>query len=301
MTLFRGFVAVLCCCLALTAAAPIAAAADAAEGRAAFDEGQRRFLAGDYREALTAFKRGHAATNDPAFLLNMAQCHRALGERSEALAMFKTYLQASPEGSNPDARAAASQAVRELEGEAAAKPSGSIKLGATPATPGVEPPPLPAGGGRKYSQGPGGLPVLEPLPEREIKGAAAPPEPTPAESMTATPAPASPTKARRLRIAGIACGAAGAGALGIGFAYWLRARSLSDSANGALIYQNGDYDAGRRAETMQWVFYAGGAAAIATGAALYYYGWRSSKRAGNVGLLPVMGPGLAGLSAQGAF
>lgn len=256
-------------------------------------------MAGDYREALTAFKRGHAASNDPAFLLNMAQCHRALGEKADALAMFKTYLQASPEGSNPDARAAANQAVRELESETAARPTGSIKLGSTVSTPGNEPPP-PAGGERNFSQGPGGLPVLEPLPEDEIKRAATPLEPA-ASELGAPPVPTSATKARRLRIAGIACGAAGAGAVGVGFLYWLRARSLSDSANGALIYQDGDYDAGRRAETMQWVFYVGGTAAIATGAALYYYGWRASKRAGNLGLAPVLGPGLAGLAAQGAF
>jgi hypothetical protein len=107
--------------------------------------------------------------------------------------------------------------------------------------------------------------------------------------------------ARRLRIAGIACGAAGVIAVGVGIGYRIHAGSLSDSASHG-VYDQGTYDAGKRAEKMQWLWYGTGAAALATGAALYLYGWRPAPaKPAQLSLLPVVGPGAAGLAAQGAF
>jgi len=58
----------------------------------------------------------------------------------------------------------------------------------------------------------------------------------------------------------------------VGLYYWTRARSLSDSADKATIYNQADYDDGKQAERMQWIFYGVGAAALATGAGLLMYG-----------------------------
>jgi tetratricopeptide (TPR) repeat protein len=122
MTSVRALVAALLCCLALAASAPVSAA-DAAQGRTAFDEGQRLVLAGDYRAALAAFEKGYLATDDAAFLLNMAQCHRLLGENKEAVMMFKLYLKSTPETGNREARSVATKAIRELESAPAAAPT----------------------------------------------------------------------------------------------------------------------------------------------------------------------------------
>jgi len=58
--------------LILAASAPDVAAADLAQGRAAFDEGRRLIQAGDHRAALAQFKKGYLSTEDASFLLNIA-------------------------------------------------------------------------------------------------------------------------------------------------------------------------------------------------------------------------------------
>jgi tetratricopeptide (TPR) repeat protein len=271
------------------------AAADPTQGKAAFDEGQRRFLAGDYREALTWFKKGYLATDDVAFLLNIAQCQRFLGETKEALMMYKVFLKSTPEWANREARAAATRAIRELEVEAVATPPlASSSATPSPALTAAEPAaPIAENSGRKSQQASGGFPVLEPVPELDAKRAPA---------LTPQPADNTESTAHRLHLAGLVCGATGLVSLGAGFYYWTRATSLSDSANTAAIYHQADYDHGQRAETMQWIFYSVGAAAIATGTALYVYDrWRPAATKSTVGLAPMVGPGAAGLEAHGAF
>jgi hypothetical protein len=51
---------------------------------------------------------------------------------------------------------------------------------------------------------------------------------------------------------------------------------------------------------MQWVFYGVGALSLATGSILYYLGWQTSAPGPNA-VAPMVGPGIAGLSATGAF
>jgi tetratricopeptide (TPR) repeat protein len=294
MTRARVLVALIGCSLLLAAPPPALAASDPAAGRAAFDEGQRQFLAGDYRAALAAFEKGYLLTDDAAFTLNIAQCHRYLGETKEALLMYRIYLKATPERGNREARAVATKAIRELEAEVAAAPAappGAVKplADAAPApVPAAASPPAPAPRPTR-----GGMPVFEPSAELETQHQAALPSARPSQVATT---------ARRLRQAGIACGAVGVVALGVGVYYWTRATSLSDSANNAAVYNPSDYDSGKSAETMQWVFYGVGAAAVAAGAGLYAYGrWYARAQQPSVALAPVIGPGAVGLAAQGAF
>ena len=302
MTCPRDVVAVLLCCLPLAAAAPAAAAPDPAQGRTAFDEGQKLFVAGDYPQALAWFERGWLASEDPAFLLNIAQCHRSLGEPKEALMMFRLYLKSSPEGVNRQARAVATKAIRELESEAATPAVAKAVPDARPALPPVAAPapaePAPAmpstpSSGRWFQQVPAALPVLDPLPELEVKAA-------PAATPNAPDNTASTV--RHLRLAAIACDGVGLIAVGTGFYYWTRASSLSDSANKATNYNQAAYDEGKRAESMQWLFYGVGAVAVMTGAGLFVYSrWLPTAEQANVSLAPMVGPGAAGLEARGTF
>jgi tetratricopeptide (TPR) repeat protein len=307
MALLRAVVGVLTCCLMLAAPARPVAAADSAQGRDAFAEGQKLFLAGEYHGALTWFKNGYQQTQDPAFLLNIAQCHRSLGEAQEALMMFSLYLKSSPEGSNPQARSVATKAIKELEGEvgtarpapsaAAAAAGSSAAVAAVPHAAPAKAVAPEAGSGpdsrRKFQSGPGDMPFLEPLPELDAKKA----------SETAAEVPDN-TQAtvRHLRLAAMVCGAIGLISGGVGLYYWTRARSLSDSADKATIYNQAAYDDGKQAERMQWIFYGVGAAALATGAGLLMYGkWFVIPKQAKVSLAPMAAPGSAGLAAVGTF
>jgi tetratricopeptide (TPR) repeat protein len=301
------------------------AVADPAQGRAAFDEGRRLIQAGDYRAALAQFKKGYLSTEDASFLLNIAQCHRLLGEPAEALMMYRLYLKSAHAGANPEAQAVATKAIRELEGETAAPaatPAGTpappaATAAVTPvppaATPAVTPPPpeaqtVPAASpaasattppGRKFTvlgrnrvQSESAYPILDIPPELVVQRVPDSP-PTPS---------ASPSTMHHLRLAGVVCASAGLISLGAGVYYWTRATSLSDSANKATAYNQADYDQGQRAETMQWIFYSVGAAAVVTGATLYVYGkWSPAAQKASVSLAPMVGPGATGLLAHGAF
>jgi hypothetical protein len=108
------------------------------------------------------------------------------------------------------------------------------------------------------------------------------------------------TKGSGLRIAGIACGAVGVASIGTAIYYYTRATSLSDKVTGANPASPSDYQAGKDAQTMQWVFYGVGAGVLATGAALYLLGYSQASSA-QVGLAPMLGPRTAGLSARGGF
>jgi len=108
------------------------------------------------------------------------------------------------------------------------------------------------------------------------------------------------TKGSGLRIAGIACVAVGLASIGTAIYYYTRATSLSDKVTSANPASPSDYEAGKDAQTMQWVFYSVGAGALATGAALYLLGYSQASSA-QVGLAPLLGPRTAGLSARGGF
>jgi tetratricopeptide (TPR) repeat protein len=280
----------------MTTAAP-SRADDAAAGRAAFAEGQKQFVGGDYRAALASFKNGYVLTQDPAFLLNIAQCHRSLGDKAEALMMFRLYLKSSLEGVNPGARALATKAINELESEnraAAPAPGSGVVVHPAPSGAPAESSGLTAtGSAPKFQSGPGGMPVLEPAPDLDAAKAAEP---------TGKAQDSSGDAARTLKIAAIACGAVGLVAVGTGVYYYTRAGSLSDSANKAAVYNQADYDDGKHAEKMQWIFYGVGAAALATGVGLFVYGQLlAAPKKTNVSVAPMAAPGTAGLAAVGTF
>jgi hypothetical protein len=281
-------------------------AADAELGRAAFAEGQKLVLAGDFRGALTWFKNGYLQTQDVAFLLNIAQCQRSLGENQEALMMFRLYLKSSPPETNPQARAVAAKAIQELESEAKTAPSApSAAASARPASASAGPAPAAAGAtaasgvpptngsGRRLGAGLGEMPVLAPMPELDAARAAA--------AAANAPDAMAPTR-RHLRLAAMICGAVGLASVGTGVYFWTRARSLSDSANRTTVFDQGTYDDGKRAETMQWIFYSAGAAVVATGVGLFVYSTLlSAPKKTSVSVAPMVGPGATGLAAGGTF
>ena len=175
---------------------------------------------------------------------------------------------ASPRGPQPH-----------LDGRPGLQPSEAAKL--PPPTPEFQPP---------SSQS---AATMRPVPPQA--------QPIAQESVGSTGEQASATTTGSgLRIAGIACGALGLASIGTAIYYYTRATSLSDKVTGANPASPSDYQAGKDAETMQWVFYGVGAGALATGAALYLLGYSQATPA-QVGLAPILGPRSAGLSVQGGF
>jgi tetratricopeptide (TPR) repeat protein len=89
---------------------------DVAAARSHSQKGARLYQVGDYREALDEYKAAHLAKPDPAFLYNIAQCHRQLGEYEQAITLYKRFLAASPDAAN---RAVVEKRVAEMEAELA--------------------------------------------------------------------------------------------------------------------------------------------------------------------------------------
>src|SRR5262245_28143770 len=86
-------VGIVCICICL---APRPTLADAAQARAHFDRGRAFFEVDEYRKAIAEFKAAHIEKPDPAFLYNIAECYRRLGDLSEALQFYRRFLATAP-------------------------------------------------------------------------------------------------------------------------------------------------------------------------------------------------------------
>lgn len=65
-----------------------------------YDQGNKHYNLGEYAEALVLYKRAYRVKGLPAFLFNIAQCHRKLGQHTEAVAMYQSYLVGVPNADN---------------------------------------------------------------------------------------------------------------------------------------------------------------------------------------------------------
>jgi len=270
-------------CLAFSLAFPrLAQADDKATARAHYETATRLYDVGEYEKALAEYKAAYVAKDDPAFLFNIGQCYRKLGQEAEALTFFRRYLKKAPPDdpnrAQVEARyrdtAAAAEFKEDLERaserkEATTPPPEQPPIVPTPAPLVVEPPPPAA-------------PPL-PVPTSVVVGGPAP----------VIPAPVASDPGRSLRVGGIVTGAVGVASIVTAIYFYDRARHYSDIVSNDRNHTAADEQSGRNAETYQWVFYSVGAAALTTGAVLYWLGWQSVR--------PVVGPGVAGISAGGTF
>ena len=82
---------------------PIAGRAEDKSGaRAAYQAASQHYDLGEYQQALEGFTEAYRNFEDPAFLFNIAQCHRALGHKREAVGFYKSYLRKSSAPDNAD-------------------------------------------------------------------------------------------------------------------------------------------------------------------------------------------------------
>jgi len=106
-----------------------------ADAKQRYAAASRLYDLAEYEGALTEFKEAYRAVGDPAFLFNIAQCHRKLGHTQDAITFYKTYLRRAPNAAN---RAEVEHRITELEHAPAPQPPQP--------SPHAQPPPETAGG-----------------------------------------------------------------------------------------------------------------------------------------------------------
>lgn len=68
--------------------------------RAHFDRAEKAFNLGRFDDALQAYQAAYEALPLPAFLFNIAQCHRNLRNREQAIFFYQRYLSLAPDAPN---------------------------------------------------------------------------------------------------------------------------------------------------------------------------------------------------------
>jgi hypothetical protein len=127
--------------LAVVVAAPLAhaqgptsaSAETEKRGRGHFSHGKQLAKQGKYAAALVEYSKGYELTGRPLFLFNMAECARALGDKTQARELYERYLAADASGAFT---AAARARLAEL-----GPPSPAPAPQAAPASTASEPPP----------------------------------------------------------------------------------------------------------------------------------------------------------------
>ena len=104
----------------------------------AFFRAELLYRQAKFRKALKAYHQAMSHQRHPAYLFNIAQCHRLLAEHRKALFFYKLYLSEQPNAPNRDAVV---QETRNLEGKIAARDraersKGRLSVNTTP--PGAE-------------------------------------------------------------------------------------------------------------------------------------------------------------------
>jgi hypothetical protein len=107
---------------------------------AIFQQGAAEFRAGRFEAAAELFKRAYELSPEPELLLNIAQCYRALGRRSEAIRYLEQFLARAPV--DHELRAGAERTLEELR-RAEALDRASQPPPPPPRPPEAQPRPLP--------------------------------------------------------------------------------------------------------------------------------------------------------------
>ena len=104
--------------LARPAAAAPPTPEDKAKAREHYQKGLTHYDIKEFPEALAEFKNAYRIVQDPAFLFNIAQCYRKLGQDAEALDYYRNYVRRFPTAPN---RAEVDRRIQEIEREQEAK------------------------------------------------------------------------------------------------------------------------------------------------------------------------------------
>jgi hypothetical protein len=230
-------------------------------------------ITGDVREGINLLGDLFVETNDATYIYNQGRCFEQNHRWEDAIDRFREYLRKVPDLAKKDRD--------EVNGHLSDCEAQQSKLAPPPAAAVPAPTPLPAA----------------PLP-------AAPATAT--ENLAATPVPVviEQHSTSRLRTAGMVTASVGVLAVVGGVVFNVHANSLTSDLNQPTGWNRGKASSRDTYETLGWVGYGVGAAALATGATLFVLGGRSGTTAGastGVALTPVLLPGSASLSLRGSY
>jgi tetratricopeptide (TPR) repeat protein len=124
--------------MAALVAVPRTVCAEDAATKAAkkhYDKGEKLFALGRFDVALEEYQKAFDAKPVPAFLFNIGQCYRNLGDFESAVFSFKKFLKLEPDAPNRDK---VEKLIDELEAKQAKGESTKLKLDTHPPPP---PPP----------------------------------------------------------------------------------------------------------------------------------------------------------------
>lgn len=76
--------------------------ADRDKARAAYEEAVRRYDLNEFQTALEYFKKAYLEYEEPSFLFNIAQCHRQMGDKQQAILFYRSYVRKVPDAANAD-------------------------------------------------------------------------------------------------------------------------------------------------------------------------------------------------------
>lgn len=122
--------------VAMGASAPVAAASDSDRpGRAYFEMAETKFNLGRFEEAAVDYQAAYEAEPLPAFLFNIGQCQRNLGNYERAQFYFRRYLELDPRSPNrADAERLIVEMDRLADGRGPAAPPSALPSLAAPAS-----------------------------------------------------------------------------------------------------------------------------------------------------------------------
>jgi tetratricopeptide (TPR) repeat protein len=262
-------VALLLGLFAFFAAHSLVRADELSSAREHYRKATKAFELGAFDEAIREYTEAYRIKDDPAILYNLGQAHRLAEHPGEALHFYKMYLTKVPDS---PIRAEVESKIDILQ-----KLVDQQRKAPSPA----------------------------PEPVRQV----APPSPPPAVVEKPAPKPREPAPpGRAKKIAGIAVGALGVGALATGIAFGVLAKNAGDDLT-RLTNMMGtfDYDkqqTGLRDQVVAGVLLGVGGAALATGVVLYVLGQRdarAARRHSAVSIMPTIAHGFAGAQLQSAF
>jgi tetratricopeptide (TPR) repeat protein len=125
--------------LGLGSVRPAQAAEDSKQlAKAHYETATRLYEVQEYAKALDEYKTAYLAKPDPAFLFNIGQCYRKLGDDSKALEFFHQYLKKAPP--EDPSRAQGEARIRDIE-TSRSKPPETVPA-SPPAVVGGPPPSL---------------------------------------------------------------------------------------------------------------------------------------------------------------
>lgn len=247
-------------------------AGDEAAARAHFATAEAHYKNGDYAAAASEYLAAYAVQPLPALLLNAAQAYRMLGDEQAALAHYREFVKLAPDHEFADD---ARGYITDLEASLAAK--------ATEPEPALEPEIEPPG---KTASHASNEPVAEPV-----------------GSLIVDPAPPD----RTLEIAGMATAGAGVVLLGTAAYFGFKGQDLERQVQDlgidcTIAKPDSRCKDGNAANTAAYVSLGIGAAAVATGAVLYYMGARQEEsRPGAVAVAPQVSSSGLGVAIAGRF